>query len=160
MPVITLHNNSNLTMRLFSVRLFLTNLFTLLILGCSSEPQPRLELTLIVDGKKQISESVKGDAIPAVNLKYKNLIDSFTDICQGNSDSVAERKLKFIRLKEYLKLEFQMNESALFTVASEAANKSPTDTNNSLEVQIDSNRINCSQSIVGTSSDTKESFRK
>ena len=53
-----------------------------------------------------------------------------------------------------------MNESALFTVASEAANKSPTDTNNSLEVKIDSNRINCSQSIVGTSSDTKESFRK
>jgi len=99
MPVITLHNNLNLTMRLFSVRLFLINLLTLLILGCSSEPQPRLELTLIVDGKKQISESVKGDAIQAVNLKYKNLIDSFTDICDGNSDSVAERKLKLKRIR-------------------------------------------------------------
>ena len=147
-------------MRLCHMRLFLINLLILLILGCSSEPQPRLELTLIVDGKKQISESVKGDAIQAVNLKYKNLIHSFTDFCEGNSESVAERKLKLNTLKEYLKLEFQMNESAHFTVAYEAANKSPTDTNNSLEAQIDLNRVNCSQSIVGTSFDAKESFKK
>jgi len=143
------------------MRLFFIYLFTLLILGCSSEPQPRLELTLIVDGKKQISESVKGDAIQAVNLKYKNLIDSFTDFCEGNSDSVAERKLKLDRLKEYLKLEFQMNESTHFTVASEEANKLPTN-NNNLEVHIDSksNSTSCVQAIVGTSFDSKESFKK
>ena len=136
------------------MRLFLINLFTLLILGCSSEPQPRLELTLIVDGKKQISESVKGDAIQAVNLKYKNLIDSFTDICDGNSDSVAERKLKLKRIREYLSLEFQMNESAHFIVTSEARSKSPID-NNSLEAQINSNSINCTQAIKSTSFNNK-----
>jgi hypothetical protein len=122
----------------------------LLILGCTSEPQPqsRLELTLIVDGKKQISESVKGDAIQAVNLKYKNLIDSFTDFCKGNSDSVAERKL---RLKEYLNLEFQMNESAHFTITSEVQYESYTDRGNNLEIKIDSKSSQCSEVIGGIS---------
>jgi len=132
------------------MRLFLINLFMLLILGCTSEPQPqsRLELTLIVDGKKQISESVKGDAIQAVNLKYKNLIDSFTDFCKGNSDSVAERKL---RLKEYLNLEFQMNESAHFTITSEMQYESYTDRGNNLEIKIDSKSSQCSEVIGGIS---------
>ena len=122
----------------------------LLILGCTSEPQPqsRLELTLIVDGKKQISESVKGDAIQAVNLKYKNLIDSFTDFYKGNSDSVAERKL---RLKEYLNLEFQMNESAHFTITSEVQYESYTDRGNNLEIKIDSKSSQCSEVIGGIS---------
>ena len=83
-------------MRLCHMRLFLINLFTLLILGCSSEPQPRLELTLIVDGKKQISESVKGDAVQAVTLKYKNLIDSFTDFCNKIKFCLPTGKFKVI----------------------------------------------------------------
>jgi hypothetical protein len=55
-----------------------------------------------------------------------------------------------------------MNESTHFTVASEAANKLPTDTNNNLEVHIDSksNGTSCVQAIVGTSFDSKESFKK
>jgi len=133
------------------MRLFLINLFTLLILGCTSEPesQPHLELTLIVDGKKQISESVKGDAVQAVNLKYKNLIDNFTDFCQRNSDSVPEQKLK--KLKEYLNLEFQMQESAHFTSASEVQYKAYTDSGNKLEVRIDSKGSQCNNLIGGIS---------
>lgn len=125
----------------------------LLILGCTSEPQPQshLELTLIVDGNKQISESVKGDAIQAVNLKYKNLIDRFTDFCESNSDSVEERKLKLNRLKEYLNLEFQMNESAHFTIASEVQYESYTDKGNNLEIKIDSKSSQCSEVIGGIS---------
>ena len=142
-------------MRLCHMRLFLINLFTLLILGCSSEPQPRLELTLIVDGKKQISESVKGDAVQAVNLKYKNLIDNFTDFCQGNSDTVLEKKIK--KLNEYLNLEFQMKESAHFTSASEVQYESYTDRGNKLEVRIDSKSSECNNLIGGIS---LESLRK
>ena len=135
------------------MRFFLINLFMLLFLGCTSEPQPQshLELTLIVDGKKQISESVKDDAIQAVNLKYKNLIDSFTDFCESNSDSVDERKLKFNRLKEYLNMEFQMNESAHFTITSEVQYESYTDRGNNLEIKIDSKSSQCSEVIGGIS---------
>ena len=137
-------------MRLCYMRLFLINLVAFLILGCSSEPQSGLELTLIVDGKKQISESVKGDAVQAVTLKYKNLIDSFTDFC-NKTESVAEHELKLKRLKGYLNLEFQMIESAHFTIASEVQYESYTDKGNDLEVRVDSKNSQCTKAIRGIS---------
>ena len=68
---------------------------------------------------------------------------------------MAERKLKLKRIREYLSLEFQMNESAHFIVTSEARSKSPID-NNSLEAQINSNSINCTQAIKSTSFNNKK----
>ncbi len=88
------------------MKLFKFSILTVLLLGCSGEKQPQLEIILNIDGQKIMNESGFGADVQAINLKHKELLEYVNLACEDRKNVVS--------LREYLVSQYQMKESANF----------------------------------------------
>ena len=88
------------------MKIFKFSILAVLLLGCSGEKQPQLEIILNIDGQKIMNESGSGADVQAINLKHKELLEYVDLACEDRKNVVS--------LREYLVSQYQMKESANF----------------------------------------------
>ena len=95
------------------------NLIGLLILflltSCSSDPQPKLTLTLNIDGAERVNESVDGnEEIERLISSHGDLIESMDAVCSSDQYEAARSNLR-----EYLVATFLMQRFASYVIKRE-----------------------------------------
>ena len=127
------------------------NLIGLLILflltSCSSDPQPKLTLTLNIDGAERVNESVDGnEEIERLISSHGDLIESMDAACSSDQYEAARSNLR-----EYLVATFLMQRFASYVIKREFPTEGSRSTTEELSLVADfgQGKFTCSRSLNG-----------
>ena len=127
------------------------NLICLLILflltSCSSDPQPKLTLTLNIDGAERVNESVDGnEEIERLISSHGDLIESMDAVCSSDQYEAARSNLR-----EYLVATFLMQRFASYVIKREFPTEGSRSTTEELSLVADfgQGKFACSRSLNG-----------
>ena len=127
------------------------NLIGLLILflltSCSSDPQPKLTLTLNIDGAERVNESVDGnEEIERLISSHGDLIESMDAVCSSDQYEAARSNLR-----EYLVATFLMQRFASYVIKREFPTEGSRSTTEELSLVADfgQGKFTCSRSLNG-----------
>ena len=127
------------------------NLIGLLILflltSCSSDPQPKLTLTLNIDGAERVNESVDGnEEIERLISSHGDLIESMDAGCSSDQYEAARSNLR-----EYLVATFLMQRFASYVIKREFPTEGSRSTTEELSLVADfgQGKFACSRSLNG-----------
>ena len=127
------------------------NLIDLLILflltSCSSDPQPKLTLTLNIDGAERVNESVDGnEEIERLISSHGDLIESMDAVCSSDQYEAARSNLR-----EYLVATFLMQRFASYVIKREFPTEGSRSTTEELSLVADfgQGKFACSRSLNG-----------
>ena len=127
------------------------NLIGLLILflltSCSSDPQPKLTLTLNIDGAERVNESVDGnEEIERLISSHGDLIESMDAVCSSDQYEAARSNLR-----EYLVATFSMQRFASYVIKREFPTEGSRSTTEELSLVADfgQGKFTCSRSLNG-----------
>jgi len=127
------------------------NLIVLLILflltSCSSDPQPKLTLTLNIDGAERVNESADGDEeIERLVRAHSILINSMDAVCSPDQYETARSNLR-----EYLVATFLMQKLASYVIKREFPIEGSRSTTEELLVVADfgQGKFACSKNLNG-----------
>ena len=125
------------------------NLIGLLILflltSCSSDPQPKLTLTLNIDGAERVNESVDGnEEIERLISSHGDLIESMDAVCSSDQYEAARSNLR-----EYLVATFLMQRFASYVIKREFPTEGSRSTTEELSLVADfgQGKFACSRSL-------------
>ncbi len=127
------------------------NLIGLLILflltSCSSDPQPKLTLTLNIDGAERVNESVDGnEEIERLISSHGDLIESMDAVCSSDQYEAARSNLR-----EYLVATFLMQRFASYVIKREFPTEGSRSTTEELSLVADfgQGKFACARSLNG-----------
>ena len=127
------------------------NLIGLLILflltSFSSDPQPKLTLTLNIDGAERVNESVDGnEEIERLISSHGDLIESMDAVCSYDQYEAARSNLR-----EYLVATFLMQRFASYVIKREFPTEGSRSTTEELSLVADfgQGKFACSRSLNG-----------
>ena len=127
------------------------NLIGLLILflltSCSSDPQPKLTLTLNIDGAERVNESVDGnEEIERLISSHGDLIESMDAVCSSDQYEAARSNLR-----EYLVATFLMQRFASYVIKREFPTEGSRSTTEELSLVADfgQGKFACATSLNG-----------
>ena len=127
------------------------NLIGLLILflltSCSSDPQPKLTLTLNIDGAERVNESVDGnEEIERLISSHGDLIESMDAVCSSDQYEAARSNLR-----ENLVATFLMQRFASYVIKREFPTEGSRSTTEELSLVADfgQGKFTCSRSLNG-----------
>ena len=127
------------------------NLICLLILflltSCSSDPQPKLTLTLNIDGAERVNKSVDGnEEIERLISSHGDLIESMDAVCSSDQYEAARSNLR-----EYLVATFLMQRFASYVIKREFPTEGSRSTTEELSLVADfgQGKFTCSRSLNG-----------
>ena len=135
------------------------NLIGLLILflltSCSSDPQPKLTLTLNIDGAERVNKSVDGnEEIERLISSHGDLIESMDAVCSSDQYEAARSNLREAarsNLREYLVATFLMQRFASYVIKREFPTEGSRSTTEELSLVADfgQGKFTCSRSLNG-----------
>lgn len=130
-----------------SVKNLITAVTLFLLTSCSSDPQPKLTLTLSIDGTEKVNASAVGnDEIEKLMRNHGDLIASMDSVCSTDRYEVARSNLK-----QYLTASFSMQRFASYIIKHEIPIEGfrPSTEELSLTADFDLGKFACATSLNG-----------
>ena len=116
-----------------------------MLTSCSSDPQPKLTLTLNIDGAERVNESVDGnEEIERLISSHGDLIESMDAVCSSDQYEAARSNLR-----EYLVATFLMQRFASYVIKREFPTEGSRSTTEELSLVADfgQGKFACSRSL-------------
>ena len=109
---------------------------------CSSDPQPSLKISLVVDKKEKLAISAYGDEVDILQEKHADLINLMDRACNSKDLSGEDKKREAQLLIQYLKTTFAAEQKVIYEIESNDLVKKLVQT---VSIDVSNNKTSCKQ---------------
>jgi len=128
------------------LKTYIKNIFLIilifLLVHCSSDPQPSLKISLVVDKKEKLAISAYGDEVDILQEKHADLINLMDRACNSKDLSGEDKKREAQLLIQYLKTTFAAEQKVIYEIESNDLVKKLVQT---VSIDVSNNKTSCKQ---------------
>jgi uncharacterized protein YcfL len=128
------------------LKTYIKNIFLIILIfllaHCSSDPQPSLKISLVVDKKEKLAISAYGDEVDILQEKHADLINLMDRACNSKDLSREDKKRELQLLIQHLKTNFAAEQKVIYEIESNELVKKLVQT---VIIDVSNNETSCRQ---------------